>query len=71
MNKIAVVTDSTATIPADVISDMGIHVVPLTLVWGEETFLDGVEVTAEQFYERLQSDTNFPSTTQPLSLIHI
>ncbi len=68
MNKVAVVTDSTATIPADVISDMGIHVVPLTLVWGEETFLDGVEVTAEQFYERLQSDTNFPSTTQPSAL---
>ncbi|MBI78954.1 MAG: EDD domain protein [Gammaproteobacteria bacterium] len=68
MGKVAIVTDSTATIPADVISDLGIHVVPLTLVWGEETYLDGVEVTAEQFYERLQSDTNFPSTTQPSAL---
>jgi len=64
-NNVAVVVDSTSTIPGEVVGQYGIHVIPLTLVWGEETFLDGVDMSASDFYEKLRNDPVFPSTTQP------
>ncbi len=64
-NNVAVIVDSTSTIPDDVIREYGMHVIPLTLVWGNETFLDGVDMSASEFYDKLRSDAVFPSTTQP------
>ena len=64
-NNVAVVVDSTSTIPDEIVSEYGIHVIPLTLVWGDETFLDGVDMSASEFYDRLRNDSVFPSTTQP------
>ena len=64
-NNVAVIVDSTSTIPDDVIREYGMHVIPLTLVWGNETFLDGVDMSASEFYDKLRSDPVFPSTTQP------
>jgi DegV family protein with EDD domain len=37
----------------------------LTIVWGENQYLDGIELTAEDFYIRLLADSNFPTTSQP------
>ncbi len=59
------ITDSTCDIPAEMLDRYGIIVVPLTIVWGAEQYLDGVELSAEQFYERLPNETQFPSTSQP------
>ncbi|NQS91190.1 MAG: DegV family protein, partial [Chloroflexi bacterium] len=45
MSKVAIVTDSSPYIPADIIKANQIHVVPLTVIWEEETFYDGVDIT--------------------------
>ncbi|MEN6409975.1 MAG: DegV family protein [Anaerolineaceae bacterium] len=64
-NRIALITDSTCDIPAEWRLQYDITIVPLTIVFGDEAFLDGVDMTAEQFYERLPRDRNHPTTSQP------
>lgn len=63
--KVALVTDSTCDIPPAWREQYEIEVVPLTIVFGEQTYLDGVEMTGEEFYERLQRDPVHPTTSQP------
>lgn len=68
MSKIAIVTDSTAYLPEEIISTYHINVVPLVVIWGEETFLDNVEMGPEEFYKRLSTAAQMPSTSQPTIL---
>ena len=65
MSNVAIVVDSTAYIPEDLINKYNIHVIPLTLDWEGESLLDGVDITPEQFYKRLQSTSEIPTTSQP------
>jgi len=65
MSKVAIVTDSTAYLPVEVIEQYNIHVVPLQLIWGEETFKDGVDIQPGEFYTRLQTADVMPTTSQP------
>ncbi|MEK6990551.1 DegV family protein [Paenibacillus sp. FSL K6-1566] len=65
MNKTVIVTDSTADIPADLVKQHNIHIVPLRLMFGEETYLDGVEISAGEFYKKLIQSTQLPTTSQP------
>lgn len=62
---IRVVTDSTADLPADLVRELGIHVVPLNVHFGEETLLDGVDITPDDFYRRLVASARPPTTSQP------
>lgn len=63
--KIALITDSTCDIPADWLQQFDIVKVPLTIIWNNETFLDGVDITPEEFYDRLAKDPQIPTTSQP------
>lgn len=63
--KIGLVTDSTCDIPQHLREQYQIGVVPLTIVWDGEAFLDGVDLTPEGFYARLSKDPNPPTTSQP------
>ncbi len=65
MSKVAIVTDSTAYLPPEIIEQYNIHVVPLQLIWGEETFKDGVDIQPGEFYTRLQTAEIMPTTSQP------
>ena len=65
MSKVAVVTDSTAYIPSEMIQGLPISVVPLQLIWGSETFLDGVDIQPSEFYQRLPDAKVMPTTSQP------
>jgi DegV family protein with EDD domain len=65
VGKIHVVTDSGADLSADVRQRLGIHVVPLTVQFGDEIFKDGVEISTAEFYAKLESDDQMPSTCQP------
>jgi DegV family protein with EDD domain len=65
MSKVAIVTDSSPYIPAEIIKENNIHVVPLVVIWGEENFYDGVDITPVEFYERLGNAKIMPSTSQP------
>lgn len=64
MSKTAVVTDSTAYIPDDICKELSITVVPLSVIWGEETFSDGVTIKPSEFYTRLKNAKVMPSTSQ-------
>ncbi|MBI2765645.1 MAG: DegV family protein [Chloroflexi bacterium] len=60
-----VVTDSTCDLPRDLVAQHGITVVPLTVVFGDEQLLDGVDIDANQFYARLREFAGMPKTSQP------
>ncbi len=63
--KIAIITDSTCDIPIELRQEYQINVVPLTIVWGEEQFRDGLDLDPEDFYRRLEKDPEIPTTSQP------
>jgi len=65
VEKIAIITDSTNNLPTEFISNYQIKVVPLTLIIGSQSFLDGVEMHPEDFYKRLTTEKNHPTTSQP------
>jgi DegV family protein with EDD domain len=59
------VTDSTCDLPEEVNRQHGIHVIPQTLIMGEDTWLDGVDIDPASFYGLLRRSPDFPSTSQP------
>ena len=63
--KVFVVTDSTSDIPAHLREELGIEVVPLSINFENETLLDGVDISPEQYVERLRTIEKLPSTAQP------
>jgi DegV family protein with EDD domain len=65
MSKIAIVTDSSALLPSNLVNQYAITVVPLTVLWGSDSYLDGIEITPPEFYRRLSEDRTSPTTTQP------
>jgi DegV family protein with EDD domain len=64
MSKIALVTDSTAYIPSDLVEKHNLTVMPQVLIWGEETFQDGVDIQPDEFYARLKTAKTMPTTSQ-------
>ncbi len=62
---VRLVTDSTADIPQDQAQAAGITVVPLTVFFGDEAYLDGVELDNASFYSKLQASKELPRTSQP------
>ncbi|NPA92701.1 MAG: DegV family protein [Chloroflexi bacterium] len=62
---VAVVTDSTASLPADLVEKYHIHVVPLRVVWDGVAYRDGVDMTPEAFYRRLAESKTLPTSSQP------
>ncbi len=62
---VKIVTDSLSDITSDIAQGLGITVVPLTVSFGHESFLDRVTMTTDEFYYRLTHDATWPTTTQP------
>jgi DegV family protein with EDD domain len=62
--EIAIITDSTANIPQDLVEKYKIQVVPQVLIWDGETLLDGVDISPTEFYARLTTSKNLPTTSQ-------
>ncbi|MBN1366417.1 MAG: DegV family protein [Dehalococcoidales bacterium] len=62
---VKIVTDSVADLPARIAGELDIAVVPLVVNFGSEVFHDGIDITLEQFYEKLQSSKEFPHTSVP------
>ena len=63
--RFAVVTDSTADLPEDWRTRYGIEVVPLKVIFGNETFRDRVDITDDEFFRRLGTATKLPTTSAP------
>jgi DegV family protein with EDD domain len=64
MSKIAIVTDSTAYLPSELVKKHNITVTPLVVIWEDETFEDGVDIQSAEFYTRLKTAKKMPSTSQ-------
>lgn len=65
MSKIAIVTDSTCDLPNKVVKEKNITVIPLNVHFGEETFLDGIDIKPDAFFEKLSTSKIHPQTSQP------
>jgi DegV family protein with EDD domain len=63
--KVAIVTDSTADLPAQLAKSRGITIVPLTLNFEGRSLLDGVDIRPSEFYRKLPNATTHPTTSQP------
>ncbi|NIS82064.1 MAG: DegV family EDD domain-containing protein [Anaerolineales bacterium] len=64
MSDFSIVTDSLASLPPNLIERYDLKVAPQVLIWGEDEFLDGVDITPAQFYARLKTDDVMPTTSQ-------
>src|SRR5579864_8053457 len=62
---IHIVTDSTADLTPDEAAALGVTIVPLTVFFGDEAFLDGIELDSASFYDKLQKTKDLPRTSQP------
>jgi len=62
---IALVTDSTTDLPEDTAFRLGVVAVPLTLSLGDESYLDGVDITLDGFIHRVTSGSDVPRSSQP------
>ena len=65
MPHVAIVTDSVADLPHKVAEELGITVVPLIVRFDIDTYRDGVDLTPDQFYERLKTSKVLPMTSMP------
>lgn len=65
MNRVAIVTDSTTAIPPAIAMEQNLTIVPLSVNWDGETYLDGIDITIEDFYARLKKSKTLPTTSQP------
>jgi DegV family protein with EDD domain len=62
---IRVVTDSACDLPLPLVETLGIEVVPLTIRFGEEEFVDQVELSTQEFWERVERSDRLPETAAP------
>ncbi|MDP3059074.1 MAG: DegV family protein, partial [bacterium] len=65
MAKICVVTDSCADLSNEQAHEHGITVVPLSVIFGDKVYLDGIELESDQFFEMLTAAEKLPTTSQP------
>ncbi len=63
--KVAIVVDSTAYLPQEVVDQYNMHVIPLIVNWEGDSFRDNVDIKPEQFYQRLKTAKEMPTTSQP------
>jgi DegV family protein with EDD domain len=65
MTRIAVLTDSSADLTAEILAEHGITMVPLNVHFGEQSFEDRIDISPAEFMERLQREPALPRTSQP------
>ncbi|WLV23988.1 DegV family protein [Aciduricibacillus chroicocephali] len=63
--KTAVLTDSTAYIPDNLLEQYNIYTVPLSVNFESETYREGLDLSTEAFYEKMRSTPELPKTSQP------
>ncbi|MFC1995679.1 DegV family protein, partial [Chloroflexota bacterium] len=62
---VKIITDSVADLPPQVAKELGITIIPLNVRFGTEIYRDGIDLTSEQFYDRLVHSEVLPFTTAP------
>jgi DegV family protein with EDD domain len=62
---IKIVTDSSACLPADLVQQHDIHVMPLKVLFGDKAYREGIDLSNEEFYRMLAEAEALPTTSQP------
>lgn len=65
MKKVAIITDSASYIPEEVRREKQIHMVSLTVIFGDEVYKEDGDLSAQEFYEKVKTGGKLPSTSQP------
>lgn len=65
MNRFAIVTDGTCTLPASFYAEHGVGILPMHVNFGERDYTDGVDLTRDRFYELLVASRELPGTSAP------
>ena len=65
MTSIAVMTDTDASIPADLAQRKGIQLIPISINFGEEVFESGVDIDEPQLFARVDREGKLPTTSAP------
>ncbi len=63
--KIAIVTDSACNVTPEIAEDQGIYVLPLQVIFEKEIYREGVDLTTQEFYEKIVESDKIPTTSQP------
>ncbi len=63
--KVAIVTDSTSSLTRAMAEAHGLHMAPIYVTFGAQTYRDGVDLDAESFYRQLEGSKRLPTTSQP------
>ncbi|WP_077328062.1 DegV family protein [Virgibacillus siamensis] len=63
--KVAIMTDSTAYLSEELQEQYDIHVVPLSVVFGDTSYREGIDITTEKFYQKVKASEKLPKTSQP------
>ena len=61
---VRIITDGTSDLSAQRAEELGVHVMPMRVFFGQESFVDGVDITREEFFARLTSSDELPTTSQ-------
>ena len=62
---VRIVTDSLGDVPPEVVEELGITVIPVNVLFGTEVYRDGVDLTTEQFYDKLKQSKAPPVSSVP------
>jgi DegV family protein with EDD domain len=65
MARIAWITDSTSCITKEEAKQLGIHIIPVSVIMEDEVYKDGVDITPDEFYKKLETVSELPKTSQP------
>ncbi len=65
MSQVKIITDSSADLPAGVAEALGITVLPINIHFGQKVYRDGIDLTRQDFFERLARNTAHPTTSPP------
>jgi DegV family protein with EDD domain len=65
VKQVRIVTDSTADVPAALASELHIAIVPCLIYFGQEAYRDGLDLSPQEFYDRVASSPVLPRTSQP------
>ena len=65
---VKIITDSTCDLTKERMEEIGVTCVPLTVHIGNDIYLDGVDLSKAEFYEKLRTEKSFPTTAHPILL---
>lgn len=63
MDRVAIVTESAANIPPELVEEYNIHILPMSMVWRNQLFRDGIDITPQEFYAKQRENDFAPTTT--------